>query len=778
MKKTNKLWLALFLALLVTALVAVGLTAAAEETDPYNWQPLPTSPEGLAEGDYYLNYTGNWYNRDIQDIHLETRSDAQWYLDEDAMVLKGPYQYPPNAFPYTLKPDAYPLSMKYLVYRFLTRVGENWERIGMRKAVRGYRLDFTALAEQVIAENDALRANDLVRLVNMWEQGEWFVDFNSRQLKGCYAVPDWFSKAWDESYQVLLPSQEYFELCVTNKVPQMVDLSSLQGQWDDNISWKLEDGTLTISGTGVMEQQKEYYAPVHSQLHYHKQTISFSSSSYTDKSLLSREYDNFCLAYFGYSSFDILNADLAFGRLDVTRVADYYNSVYRLVKTLVIEEGITEIDGGILTNIFPETIILPSSLVRAGGTESYNRSAFSTGLTKDVYVLNADLDFNTSAIPYCGYLSDRMPQSFNAYADLYFKTGLLQTIAEPSDGLNLYEEALRNICEIRAGRYESSYSYYDTSMTEATVLADWNYSTGMDFSTTDALIAEGIRVINNRFGTAFATLDDVYETKPEGSTVAQRTDAYGAAYSAFYSELLDEVLAEHPEYMMYIAMEESMLGQALPDSEIAAWFETELVPFPWFTVHGYDGSMAEAAAAASGVRFVPLCTIDPMHEVTEKETTPTCTEAGHSKGWYCEDCGAWMTGEAIVPTGHTPGAPAREDLIPPTCIVHGGYDDVVYCMQCGCEINRTHEVIDAVGHAWGEWTVVKAPTTNEEGMEQRVCTNDTSHVETRTLAKLPQPDNGGNDNGGNDNGGSFIDTIRDFFQKILDFFKNLFNWMR
>ena len=219
-----------------------------------------------------------------------------------------------------------------------------------------------------------------------------------------------------------------------------------------------------------------------------------------------------------------------------------------------------------------------------------------------------------------------------------------------------------------------------------------------------------------------------------------------------------------------------MLGQALPDSEIAAWFETELVPFPWFTVHGYDGSMAEAAAAASGVRFVPLCTIDPMHEVTEKETTPTCTEAGHSKGWYCKDCGTWLTGEATDPTGHTPGSPVREDLIPPTCIVHGGYDDVIYCMQCGCEINRTHEVIDAVGHAWGEWTVVKAPTTNEEGMEQRVCTNDTSHVETRTLAKLPQSDNGGNDNNSDDDDGGFFGWIQRAMKGLVAWFKKLLSF--
>ncbi len=757
----KKLLSVLLAALLLLGTVAAGLSAAAEEPDPYNWQPLPTSPEGLAEGDYYLNYTGNWYNRDIQDIHLETGSDAQWYLDEDAMVLKGPYQYPPSAFPYTLKPDAYPLSMKYLVYRFLTRVGENWERIGMRKAVRGYRLDFTALAEQVIDENDALTANDLSGLVNMWEQGEWFVDFNSRQLKGCYAVPDWFSQAWAEPYQVLLPSQEYFQLCVTNQVPQMVDLSSLQGHWNNNISWKLEDGTLTISGTGVMERQKEYHAPVHSRLHYHNQTISFSSGSYTDKDLLSEVLNDFCLAYLGYSDFDVLGADLAFGRLDVARVADYYNSVYRLVKTLVIEEGITEIDGGILTNIFPETIILPSSLVRAGDTESYSRSAFSTGFAKDVYVLNADLDFSTSSIPYCGYLSDRMPQSFDAYADLYFETALLQTMAEPTDGLNLYEEALRNICEIRAGRYESSYSYDDTSKTEATVLADWNYSTGMDFSTTDALIAEGIRVINNRFGTAFATLDDVYETEQEGSTIAQRTDAYRAVYTAYYNDLLDEVLAEHPEYMLYIAMEESLLGQALPDSEIAAYFETELVSFPWLTIHGYSGSTAETAAAASGVQFVPVCPNNYAHTVIEKDAVyPRAGfhEHGHKAGLFCEVCGIPLVGGEVI---HNQDGERRNE-IPATVDAPGSVE--IQCDEPTC-----------MG-----WGLYELPQLEPDEPDQP---NQPDQPDQPDQPQQPSGDNGGgqSDNGGDSDSGNFftrfVNGLKKAAKSFVDVFLRLIRWL-
>ena len=44
--------------------------------------------------------------------------------------------------------------------------------------------------------------------------------------------------------------------------------------------------------------------------------------------------------------------------------------------------------------------------------------------------------------------------------------------------------------------------------------------------------------------------------------------------------------------------------------------------------------------------------------------------------------------------------------------------------------------IAITGHAWGEWTQTKAPTCTESGEEQRVCANNPSHVETRSVAAL------------------------------------------
>ena len=75
-----------------------------------------------------------------------------------------------------------------------------------------------------------------------------------------------------------------------------------------------------------------------------------------------------------------------------------------------------------------------------------------------------------------------------------------------------------------------------------------------------------------------------------------------------------------------------------------------------------------------------------------------------------------------------------DPAVPATC-TEPGLTGGSHCADCGTVI-VAQEVIPALGHDWGEWTVVKAPTQDEEGLEERVCKNDPSHVEQRTIPKL------------------------------------------
>jgi hypothetical protein len=140
------------------------------------------------------------------------------------------------------------------------------------------------------------------------------------------------------------------------------------------------------------------------------------------------------------------------------------------------------------------------------------------------------------------------------------------------------------------------------------------------------------------------------------------------------------------------------------------------------TVYSYPGGSVEAYANEAGLRFVPL------------------DEDGH----------AWDAGEITAPV---------------TCV---GGEKTCVCEICGATRPVALPANDA--HAWGDWIITKLATETEEGLAVRVCQNDPSHTETKTIDKLPP---------------TFeeeetiwvrmLHWIQDFFRRIGEVFRNLFS---
>lgn len=53
------------------------------------------------------------------------------------------------------------------------------------------------------------------------------------------------------------------------------------------------------------------------------------------------------------------------------------------------------------------------------------------------------------------------------------------------------------------------------------------------------------------------------------------------------------------------------------------------------------------------------------------------------------------------------------------------------------EINLKDTVGQSKGHNWNEWIVTKEATMEKEGIKTRTCKNDSTHIETDVIAKLP-----------------------------------------
>lgn len=115
-------------------------------------------------------------------------------------------------------------------------------------------------------------------------------------------------------------------------------------------------------------------------------------------------------------------------------------------------------------------------------------------------------------------------------------------------------------------------------------------------------------------------------------------------------------------------------------------------------------------------------------------TEPTCIEDGVMT-FTCKrnGCDATKT-EAISANGHnTDGMIEHVDA---TCTADGVVGGT-FCTACGEGEEAARTIIEATGHAYGEWTVVTPATIDAEGLEQRVCANDPAHIETRTIDILP-----------------------------------------
>lgn len=105
------------------------------------------------------------------------------------------------------------------------------------------------------------------------------------------------------------------------------------------------------------------------------------------------------------------------------------------------------------------------------------------------------------------------------------------------------------------------------------------------------------------------------------------------------------------------------------------------------------------------------------HDFVEETITPaTCKVAGVKK-LTCRVCGYETTG-TISMIEHTP---VPDEAAAPTC-TEDGKTAGSHCDVCG-DIIVEQEVDPATGHAWGTWT------ESGDG-HQRVCANDSSHIET------------------------------------------------
>lgn len=134
-------------------------------------------------------------------------------------------------------------------------------------------------------------------------------------------------------------------------------------------------------------------------------------------------------------------------------------------------------------------------------------------------------------------------------------------------------------------------------------------------------------------------------------------------------------------------------------------------------------------ATFPGTVSVHVC--QPAHAVCENLVEVTCTtDGGYDEVVYCSDCGKELSRTRIVVSapGHVPGNTVVENAVEPTCTTDGGYDEVVYCTVCGEELSRASFIVAAPGHDYE--SVVTEPTCTEDGYTTHTCHCGDTYVDS------------------------------------------------
>ncbi len=167
-----------------------------------------------------------------------------------------------------------------------------------------------------------------------------------------------------------------------------------------------------------------------------------------------------------------------------------------------------------------------------------------------------------------------------------------------------------------------------------------------------------------------------------------------------------------------------------------------------------------------------------LDTITVTGKPATCTESGVEDAVKCAECGYVVSGgKTIAAKGHSMGTWTTTTA--PKCETNGIKTRT--CTVCG---TPETEEIASTGHVtWSAWTITAAPTCTATGIETRTCS--CGKTETREVAVTSHPDADGNkicDACGHDwneyeeEDNSFFGKIKAFFQKIIDWFKNLFKF--
>ena len=154
-------------------------------------------------------------------------------------------------------------------------------------------------------------------------------------------------------------------------------------------------------------------------------------------------------------------------------------------------------------------------------------------------------------------------------------------------------------------------------------------------------------------------------------------------------------------------------GQAIAKTEDHSWNQGEITKEPTCKE---EGEKTFTCSICGNTKTEKVSTTDHQHMEIRNQKNPTCKEAGYSGDTYCADCGVKIfSGQTIAKTKNH-NSDGGVITTEPTCTERG--EKTFTCTICG---NTNTKKVNATGHRYGAYKVVKEPTNKRKGLKSKTC---------------------------------------------------------
>ena len=549
--------------------------------------------------------------------------------------------------------------------------------------------------------------------------------------------------------------------------------TTASGTCGDNLTWTLDgDGTLTISGTGKME---DYY------LSNNDTTAPWGENCSLIKSVVISDGVT-RIGYYAFSGCSSLTSvTIPHG---VTSIGGWAFSGCSSLTSVTIPDSVTSIEWGAFSGCSSLTsMTIPDSVTSIGawafsdcssltsvtiphGVTSIGGWAFSgcSSLTS-VTIPDSVTSIGSCAFDNCSSLTSvTIPDSVTSIGDYAFENcSSLTSVTIPDSVTSIGNSAFSGCSSLTSVTIPDS------------VTSISNYAFENCSSLMSVTILHGVRSIGERAFDGCSKLKDIAfaGSKDAWASIEKGNKAFSTSHRIHYNcttleghiipmERKDptcksngyikygcncgyeftETLTQDHDYVLvksvattckYVGYDEykcSRCGNVKKeyyDEELLAHdYELTKVVEPTCLKGGYTLYKCSVCGDEYKDNLTPLLG-HSMVEVGEKPAT--CTEAGHTAGVQCSRCGLVESGVTEIPAlGHDFGAWKQTKA--PTCTEKG--TETKTCTRCNATETRD---VAALGHSYGNWTQTKAPTCTAKGTETKTCTRCNAS-ETRDVATL------------------------------------------